>query len=235
MPHQHFPPALLEALHALEDVMPLQEDLETTLGKISEIAVLLVAGCGSASVTLLEAGKPRTPGASEESAVALDLAQYESDSGPCLEAIDRDETIVCDDFGDEERWPQFIRSAVDHGFATSLSVPLKFDNPSGGLNLYGRSKNGLSQTPSELTELLGARASMAIKNTNVYGAGQRLIEQLNGAINTREVIGEAKGILMARQRVSDDEAFQMLVTASQESNLKLRDIATKLVREATAC
>jgi GAF domain-containing protein len=233
MAQADFPPELLESLRALEHVLPLQADLETTLTKISKVSVRLVAGCDSASITVVEGGEARTPGASDEAATELDQAQYDSGSGPCLEAIEQARIVEVDDLEGEKRWPEFARSALEHGFSSSLSVPIKIDGVTGGLNLYGRSKNGFRQTPRELTELLAARASVAIGNAKVYGASQRLIEQLNEAIKTREIIGEAKGILMAREGVSEDHAFQMLVTASQNSNTKLRDIALKLVEQTT--
>jgi GAF domain-containing protein len=223
------PLKLIDALRALEGVLPLQDDLGTTLTKIAEVSVHLVPGCDSASFSLVERGGVRTPGASDDAAVELDLAQYESGSGPCLQAIHEGQTIMVDDLESDKRWPEFAASALNHGFFSSLSVPIKIDGISGGLNLYGRSKNGFRQAPPELTDLLTARAAIAIENTKVHGASQRLIEQLNDAIKSREVIGEAKGILMAREGVSEDEAFQMLVTASQNTNTKLREVAQALV------
>jgi GAF domain-containing protein len=223
------PLKLIDALRALEDVLPLQDDLGTTVAKISEVSVRLVPGCDSASISLVESTGVRTPGASDNAAVELDLAQYRSDSGPCLQAIREGQTIMVDDLESDKRWPEFAASALNHGFLSSLSVPITFDHTSGSLNLYGRSKGGFRDTPPELTDLLTARASIAIENTKVYGASQRLIEQLNDAIKTREIIGEAKGILMAREGVSEDEAFQMLVTASQNTNTKLREVAQTLV------
>jgi GAF domain-containing protein len=233
MAHAEFPPELLVSLRALEELLPLQEDLETTLVKISEVSVRVVPGCELASVTIMEQGDARTPGASDPVAVELDQVQYRYGSGPCLEAIEQARTIEVDDLETDDRWPEFSKSALEHGFFSSLSVPIRIDGVTGGLNLYGRSKHGFKETPKEITELIASGASIAIENAKVYGASKLLVEQLNEAIKTREIIGEAKGVLMAREGVSEDEAFQMLVTVSQNTNTKLREIAQKIVGEAT--
>jgi GAF domain-containing protein len=229
----HFPPELLSSLRALEEILPLQEDLETTMARVAEVSVRLVDGCDSASVTLVEDGEARTPGASDQVAVELDHVQYQSDSGPCLDAVAHGRSYVVDDLEAERRWSAFRESALQHGIVTSMSIPLRIDGVTGGLNLYGRSKGGFKQVASELMELIANGASIALENSKVYGASKRLIDQLNEAIKTREVIGEAKGILMAREGISEDEAFEMLVRVSQNTNTKLREIAQRIVNEAT--
>jgi GAF domain-containing protein len=227
-----YPPELIEALRALEGLLPLQDDLDAMLTKLSHVAVSIVEGCDSASVTLIEAEVPRTVGATDEIAIRLDEAQYRSGSGPCLEAIQRAKKLVVHSLEAEERWPEFRESALEHGFMSSLSVPLNSNGFSVGLNLYGRLESGFKDSPRELTDLLASRASIAIENARIYGAAKQLIEQLNEAIKTREVIGEAKGILMAREAISEDEAFQMLATISQNSHIKLREVAQRMVDDA---
>jgi GAF domain-containing protein len=233
MTQTYLTPDLTNAMHDLEELLPLQENLTSTLVKISEISVRLVEGCDSASVSLVVNGKVQTPGASDNTAIELDESQYRSGAGPCLEAIKEARTQVIDDIETDPRWPEFSETALNRGVSSTLSIPIKVDGVIGGLNLYGRSKHAFKDTPSELTELLAARAFIAIENARAYETSRLLIEQLNEAIKTREIIGEAKGILMAREGVSEDEAFRMLVTVSQNSNTKLREIAQKIVDEAT--
>jgi GAF domain-containing protein len=231
MDQPEFPPELLEALHALENLMPLQTDLEATLSRISDVAVSLLPGCDSASVTVEDGDDVRTVGTSDGTAIELDRAQYRDRSGPCLDAIERKMKVMVDDLETETRWPEFTKQALENGFRSVLSSPLAIEGIPAGLNLYGRAVNGFSGTPQDLTDLLVARAAVAIENARLYGASHRLIDQLNEAVKTRELIGKATGILMAREGVSDEEAFQMLVTASQNTNTKLRDIAQKLVED----
>jgi GAF domain-containing protein len=232
MAPQEFPNALLAALQDLEEVLPLQEDLGSTITKIAEVTVRLVDGCDSASVTIQEDGDVSTPGASDHVALMLDQAQYGSGRGPCLDAAEHGQIFVVADMNGEPRWPEFSKVAVEQGVLSSLSVPIKTSTLTGGLNLYGRSVDAFKDAPKELTDLIAKRASIAIENATVYGATKALVEQLNEAIKTRELIGEAKGLLMAREGVSEDEAFQMLVTVSQNTNTKLREIAQKIVDDA---
>jgi GAF domain-containing protein len=234
VPQAHFPPELLNSLRALEEILPLQEDLETTMARIAEVSVRLVDGCDSASASVLEDGEVRTPGASDQLAIELDLVQYQTGAGPCLDAVTNGRILVVDDMKAESRWPAFCESALRHGIVSSMSLPLRIDGVTGSLNLYGRSQRGFREVASELIELLSNSASIALENSKVYAASKRLIDQLNEAIKSRELIGEAKGILMARERLSEDGAFEMLVRASQTTNTKLREIAQKIVDEATS-
>lgn len=229
-----FPKELLESLRVLEEILPLREDIATTLTKISEVSVRLVPGCDTASVTFVDEGTVSTPGASHEIAIELDQVQYRTESGPCLQAVKEGRTFTIADLETDRRWPEFATAAAASGFRSTLSVPIRIDGITGGLNLYGRSKSVFEDASEELTGLLAARAAIAIENAKVFRATKRLIEQLNEAIKTRELIGEAKGILMAREGLSEDEAFQMLVIASQRANTKLREIAKKIVDDATA-
>jgi GAF domain-containing protein len=231
MAHEAFSPELIDALQALEPLLLLKEDLESTLSKLSEVAVTVVSGCDSASVTLKENGEVRTPGASDGVATALDSEQYRADSGPCLTAIEEAATLVVDDLETDPRWPTFSKAATEQGIVSTLSVPIRIDGVSGGLNLYSRTRAGFRDSSSELTDLLASRASVAIENARIYGASRRLIEQLKEAIETRDIIGAAKGILMEREGVPDDKAFQMLVTTSQNGHLKLREVARRIVEQ----
>jgi GAF domain-containing protein len=232
MAETYFKPELDDATLALEELLPLQDSLESTFSKISDVSVRLIKGCDLASVSLVNNGEVQTPTAGDKVAIDLDREQYQADAGPCLDAIKQDQVMVVEDIENETRWPEFSRAAVNFGVSSTMSVPIKIDGDTGGLNLYGRAKNAFREASRELTDLLATRASIAIENAKRYSASRHLVEQLNEAIKTREVIGEAKGILMAREGVSEDGAFRMLVTASQNTNTKLREIAQKIVDEA---
>jgi AmiR/NasT family two-component response regulator len=106
------------------------------------------------------------------------------------------------------------------------------DQAIGALNLYSKRTNTFDDDSRSLGKLFASQASVAISNAQVYDAAIRLAEQLKKAVESREVIGEAKGILMAQEGVTDDEAFEMLKKLSQNQNVKLRDIAEKIVENA---
>jgi GAF domain-containing protein len=230
MQSPEFPRELVMAVRGLEELLPLQDDFESTLTRVCEVSVRLLEGCDSASITVQDDGA-HTPGASDQVAVDLDMKQYETGEGPCLQAIAEGERILADDLSTETRWPVFVKACLKEGMETVLSIPIRADGIHGGLNLYGRTKGALKERSPDMGDMLAARASIAIENAKLYGASKQLVDQLNEAIKTRELIGEAKGILMAREGVTSEEAFQMLVTVSQNTNTKLRDVAKKLVEE----
>jgi hypothetical protein len=126
--------------------------------------------------------------------------------------------------GQEERWPDFAQAAYDAGARSMLSFQLfvKGDNL-GALNLYGDDVNVFDAESEQVGLLVAAHAAVAFSDAQEIG-------QLTHALDTRDLIGQAKGILMERFKISSQQAFQILVRASSESNIKLRDVADHLAR-----
>jgi AmiR/NasT family two-component response regulator len=112
-----------------------------------------------------------------------------------------------------------------------MSFPLNADGTSAALNLYAKKENAFDESTTVMGQVFANQAAIALQNARTYMAARKVADQLNEALKTRDLIGQAKGILMEREGVSDEEAFDMLKTISQNSNVKLRDIAQKLVAE----
>ncbi len=130
----------------------------------------------------------------------------------------------------EERWGPFPSEALRHGVGSSLSLPLAVrQQPIGALNLYSRAERAYTDLSREIARLFAAQASVAVANAQVYEASRRLTEQLQEATLTRSVIEQAKGILIAERGCDEDTAFELLRAASQRQNVKLRDVAQRLV------
>jgi AmiR/NasT family two-component response regulator len=102
------------------------------------------------------------------------------------------------------------------------------------LNVYSRAENAFDEEARALGQLLAAQASVALKNAQVYAAARDLGEGLRVALESRDLIGQAKGILMEREGIDDATAFEMLKTISQHANVKLRDVARKVIDEKAA-
>jgi GAF domain-containing protein len=118
---------------------------------------------------------------------------------------------------------------------SSLSIPLQVRGETlGALNLYSKTLSAFEGTGAANADLFGEHAAVAVANAYTFANALRLSENLKEALKSRELIGEAKGILMAREGVTEDEAFEMLRRASQRANLKLRDIAQELVNKIEA-
>lgn len=170
----------------------------------------------------------RTPAATDKVPRQVDAIQYESSEGPCLDAIREHDVFQTGDLLLEDRWPNFSRRAAEEtGVASMLSYRLFIEEDTmGALNLYSRHKAAFDAEDRAVGSIFAAHAAVALS-----AAKQQ--DQLEQAIETRDVIGQAKGILMARQHISADEAFDMLRQALQRLNIKLRDLAEQVATKDT--
>ncbi len=226
-------PRIVENLKELHGLLPSDQSAESTLQRVAELACATIDGCDAAGVTILENSEVSTAAATDDFTLKIDHDQYENREGPCLQALSTQEVVKVDDVARDARWPRFAEAAARDGLGAVLSLPLSVgEQPTGALNLYSKTSNSFGDDSEPLGTLFAGHASVAISNARLYASAVRLAEQLKEAIKTREVIGEAKGILMAREGVNEDEAFEMLKKVSQNKNLKLRDIAQKVVAEA---
>jgi ANTAR domain-containing protein/GAF domain-containing protein len=200
--------------------------LEPTLQAVVDHAVATIDGCDYAGVTLLHGRKVETPAATDPVVFKLDQAQYDLVEGPCLDAVFVDDMYVIEDMETERRWPKWAPTAVQFGVKSVVSVRLS--TPSrvvGGLNMYSR-----KQFAYDEDQVLTAHVYARHASTALAMSGQ--IEGLNTALQTRHQIGLAQGLLIQRYGLSEEQAFQFLARVSQDSNMKLRDVAARLIADA---
>jgi GAF domain-containing protein len=207
--------------------------METVLLAVAELAVQTCSAASGASVTLMTGDRPGTIASTGATASALDETQYEQGYGPCLDAVLAQAVMAMPDARTESRWPKFAPVAVSHGILSSLSLPVPVvDSLSAALNVYATVPDGFDEADRQsLLDLVGF-AGVAIANMHIYESSATLVQHLRIAAESRAVIDQARGILMARHHCSPDEAFAMLRTTSQRSNRKIRDLARELVEEA---
>ena len=205
---------------------------DATLQAIAEMAQRNLPGCIAASVTVADGNRMHTAVSSADVALFVDERQYEARRGPCLDAIRQRGVVKVDDYAIDERWPEVTGRAHEAGVQSSLSLPLMAgDNGLGALNLYGgavRTFDGLEERAGTFAET----AAITVANALAFHRAAELSTQLAEGLESRDVIGQAKGILMARERIDADAAFDRLRELSQHRNVKLREIATALVAEA---
>jgi GAF domain-containing protein len=208
----------------------------TTAGEVLEqvvqVAARVVPGADMVSVTLRSRdGKFHTPVETDQIAIELDQLQYDLLEGPCLDVADPAGPAVASapDLALSSSWPRFGPAAAKQGMGAVLSTALLPDvqSPrlSGALNIYSLQPHGLDHTDHAVALLLATHASLALAHTEAVDAATLQAEQLRRAINSRDVIGQAKGILMARRGLSADEAFDLLRRSSQDLNVKLVELA----------
>lgn len=199
-------------------------DLQETLAAIVAAAVETVPGAAAGGVSLTQDGTVTSQAPTTETVRKLDDLQSSLNEGPCITAITAPpETglIIADDLGgvDAQRWPHFAPAAVEAGYQAILSTGLLTDRGQrAALNLYATELEVFDVQAQLIAGLFGTQAALLL-----YGVEEAT--HLTQALQTRDVIGQAKGILRERFTVSDNEAFQMLVSSSQDTNLKLIDVA----------
>ena len=205
--------------------------LEEVLAEVTATAAQGIPGAESTSITLIRGERGFTAAHFGAMALAADELQYEHGYGPCLDAGRGNVVLRVDDMRIEERWPDYAPRVLDTGVRSSLSIPLPYQGTSiGALNIYSTVPEAFA-TPESLDAGLQVAEAIAVAVVNA-DAHARLTEQARNmrvAMDSRAVIEQAKGVLMAQRHVDADQAFDILREASQRYNRKLRDIATGIV------
>lgn len=225
--------APVQALQALSQFLIADVSLHDTLLRVSQITTDAMPSAAMAGISLLdEAGKPTTAVFTDEESPQVDAGQYTSGRGPCLDAWRLKQVVRIDDMDVAAGgYPEFAQLALDHGVRSTLSLPLVVgDRGIGALNLYARRTAGFSAADEALGVDLATAAAIVLANASAYWGAFNLGEQLGEAMASRAEIEQAKGILMAQSPgISAEDAFDILRRASQRENVKLRDIAKRLV------
>lgn len=218
-----------DALLELAGLSVSADDLHHTLLKVAELA-RRYAGADMASVTMLVDGRPTTAVYTDEEAPRIDASQYETGSGPCLDAYRHQVVYRIDDTTSDPRWPTFTRDAAAHGIMSSLSIPVNAQAEGlGALNLYSRRPAAFDDESAGRLARFSTHAGVVLSNARAFRVSVERGENLSRAMDSRATIDIATGILMASGGGSPEAAFQMLVSASQRENRKLREIAAEIV------
>jgi len=219
-------------LASLAEVLDGAEDLDRVLQRSVDQVASAVPGADMVSVTVLRGGLGETVAASDGRVWGVDQDQYAAGTGPCLEAARTGQVERTEVAEAERRWPEFTRSARAAGVSSYLSYPLIIgEGFVGSLNLYSEQPHGFADFDVALLRLYVTAASAAIVNARRYGRAREIAAQLSHALDSRAVIDQAIGMLMARLGVTADQAFAELTRQSQQTNVKLREIAARLVAE----
>ena len=219
------PTSLADQLGQLSLTLQHQTGLPDTLEAIVEAARDIVPGVQHASLSSVTGRhKVTTTAATSELARRIDDAQYATQQGPCLSTLYDQRTLHLPDMAADDRWPAFSVRALELGVGSMLSVQLFVQGEDlGALNLSNHQAHGFDDESEHVALLLANHAAVAM-----VGAQEQ--HRLRQSVSSREVIGQATGVLIERYKTSPEGAFMLLVRASQQSNRKLRDIAEELVR-----
>jgi ANTAR domain/GAF domain len=214
------PHEIAQTLSELARSLENENSLQETLNGIVAAAVHTVPGAQYAGITAVQGRRNvSTAAATDELARNVDQAQYETGQGPCLDAAYQHQTIRLSDMASENRWPEFTARASAMGIRSMLSIQLYVvGDDLGALTLYSGETDAFGDESEDVGLLFASHAAVAM-------AGARREQDLSNAISMRDLIGQAKGILMERHKITADEAFVLLARASQRMNTKLTAIA----------
>jgi hypothetical protein len=199
--------------------------LEQTLEAIVRVALTSVPGFDHVGISVIhDGGQIQTLAATDAFVEKIDAIQYDLREGPCVTAIRQDRLVMLAGDGTDERWPRFTPPARAAGLRAQMAIRLYQERHSvAGLNFYSTSQDTIDPAAPLGAELFATHAALALGRA-------REVDDLNVAMETRSMIGQAMGILMERYRINSEHAFHFLTRTSQETNTKLRDVAEELIR-----
>jgi len=229
------PPPMSERLRlasAMAEVaLSVQEDgldLSQRLQILVDGAVQIVPGADCAAIVVPDGQQRLTARAvSGQLPPAVMGLQNDLGEGPCLSAVAQTDRVWVPDVARDPRWPRFASRAAAWGVRSMICTPLVLGTTVlGSLTLGSAAVTGFDQESLSLAAIFAAHTTTAL----AAAEGRR---QLRAAINSRDIIGQAKGILMERYQMGADAAFQLLVRTSQSTNVKLHDVAVELCERRT--
>jgi len=200
-------------------------DSSDVMDVIVSTVVRTVPGAEEASISLAQRGRRVVTAASTgDLPRRFDELQEETRQGPCMDAMYEHETIRVDDLTGERRWPELARRAGEVGLASMLCCQLFVEGDDlGALNMMARRPGAFTDESERIGLMFASHAAVAL-------AQAKKLNHLGAALASRDVIGQAKGVLMERYKLTPDQAFALLARASQDTNRKLHEVAEYLTQ-----
>jgi len=225
---------LAESLAGLTGLLLTHRPLEDTLIHVAEYAVHAIPGADGAGLTLLEANHPQTVVATADFVREVDRIQYDvAEQGPCLSAVAERKTFTSGNLGGEPQWPRFGPRVGRLGVHSALSLPLLLpDRVLGALNVYAHGRDVFGDKAVGLGEAFAPHAAASVLNAQLLAQADRLIAQLQQALHSRAEIDQAVGLLMSRTGLNAEGAMTRLREMSQQSSVKVSDIAHDMLDAA---
>jgi GAF domain-containing protein len=209
-----------------------EETVSTAVRLVTSLAQDCIPGTVGAGVTLIdEWGGRSTSAASDPVVERADSIQYELDEGPCLSAWGQRMLVRIDEVEADPRWPRWCRAVQPLGLRSAMSAPLVAgDRPLGAIKVYARQPGAFDTRAEHLLMMFGAQAAILLANVQSSEIARRLSDGLKDALRGRDLIATAKGVLMAREGITEEPAFTMLVALGQQEQKTIREVAHGLVK-----
>jgi transcriptional regulator with GAF, ATPase, and Fis domain len=220
----------------LADTMVAEFDVIDFLHMLTDRSVALLAASAAGVVLADPRGELRLAAASSEEAGLLELFQLQNDQGPCLECFRTGRPVTAGDLpGPAQRWPRFAEAAARSGFRAVEALPMRLrDQVIGALNLFRAEPGPLDPVDLRIGQALADVATIGLLHERNVRRREAVAEQLQGALNSRVIIEQAKGKLAERLGIDMDRAFTMLRDYARNTNQHLTDVARTFVECSTA-
>jgi GAF domain-containing protein len=220
-----------EDLERLQDALLNTHSVEQFLHELTVASTQAMDGVMSCGMSLRRNGRPPSASAcSDPLASAADEVQYQIGDGPCLHALRHARPVRIDDTAVSDRWPKFCRQAAELGLRSCYALPLIVDGePVGALILYSRQPSAFGPDETARADRFAKDASGALTLALRMANCADLNEQLRSSIGSRAIIDQALGVVMATEHVAQDRALALLRSVSQNTNVRLRDLAASIV------
>jgi transcriptional regulator with GAF, ATPase, and Fis domain len=216
---------LAAAMAAAALVLKEPETVEDALARLVVVALSVIPGAEQCGISVADRKSVTTVASTDGMVDRLDQLQYDLDEGPCLDAMRHHTSVVVDDMRTETRWPRFAPPAAEAGCISQMGLEIfRESGRVGGLNLY-------STRPSAFDDQTRQAATLLAIHTSVVMGKVIAVDNLHHALRTRQLIGQAVGIVMYRYAVDEQAAFAYLARTSQNSNVKLHEVAAKIVAD----
>lgn len=219
---------LAEAFAEITRVLLAAADVQQTLDRMCHWLVSTVEGCDHAVVTLVKDESFDSKASSDDVGPAVDAIQFEVNEGPSVQAIREHLTLQADDLTSESRWPNFSRRASE---ATGVRSMLAFrlflsEDTLGSLNLYSKRSRAFTEESVAVGTIFATHAVVALRAAQT----RENLGQLRQVLESRELVAEAKGILMGRRSISSEVAMELLCRSAERLKIELRELARRVVQ-----
>jgi GAF domain-containing protein len=213
-------------------LLPSVQTVRSALDLVTSLAVEVLPGMAGAGITLTDPRGVRVTAAATDALVErADALQYELGEGPCLTAWEQHGTVRVDDVSKDRRWPRWSTAVAGTGLRSCLSSALVAgDVGLGAMKVYSVQVANFGARSEYLMHMFAAQAATLVMEVRAAERAQEISEDLRAVIRQRDVVALAKGVLMHRERVSEDEAFVMLVALARQQRVTVHEAAEGLAR-----
>lgn len=220
------PPRLISDLRVAATMPANDEVIDAALRLVVELAAFAIEGADGVSVTLRRRGTLTTVAASNSAVAQMDTDQYETGEGPCLAATREGHWFHIDALEQEHRWPEFVKRAAAEGINSVLSTPLMVAaRPVGSLNIYSNVEHSFGPSEQERASWFAARSSAIVADAQTSPADETVHAQLQEALNSRETISRAEGVLMGQRSITQDAASADLRRSARRDAVPMHEYA----------